>query len=274
MTRYLRILLSVIGCGLTNLEAASPEPVRVFIFAGQSNMVGSDSKVADIARFPPFLGLENPQPKVRFSYCIGRENKMRSDGWVDLQAVDQVVGPELSFARKVSKHLDTPIAIAKFTHSGSQIIDWTPEGSPATSRNLYPSFLDFIKESISSLEARGQTVELAGIFYHLGENEMSFHPYRKDAATRLQAIIAQSRIDLGQATLPWLVSQQPPSDDESVNSIDVTAMIEEVASADPHLTHLKAFDLPKQDKKLVLDTAGVLELGKVIAERYQPKSRP
>jgi len=34
---------------------------RVFIFAGQSNMVGSDSKVKDIKRFPPFAGLENPQ---------------------------------------------------------------------------------------------------------------------------------------------------------------------------------------------------------------------
>ena len=30
------------------------EPIRVFIFAGQSNMVGSDSKVDDIDRFPPF----------------------------------------------------------------------------------------------------------------------------------------------------------------------------------------------------------------------------
>ena len=33
---------------------AAREPVRVFIFAGQSNMVGSDSKVRDIERFPPF----------------------------------------------------------------------------------------------------------------------------------------------------------------------------------------------------------------------------
>ena len=32
------------------------ETVRVFIFAGQSNMVGSDSKVRDIQRFPPFAG--------------------------------------------------------------------------------------------------------------------------------------------------------------------------------------------------------------------------
>ena len=79
------------------------EPIRVFIFAGQSNMVGSDSKVDDIRRFPPFIGLEKPQADVKFSYCIGRENKLRSDGWVDLQPVNNVVGPELSFARAVSE---------------------------------------------------------------------------------------------------------------------------------------------------------------------------
>ena len=87
---------------LTNGDE-SEEPLKVFIFAGQSNMVGSDSKVKDIKRFPPFAGLEMPQPAVKFSYCIGRENKMRSNGWVDLQAVNNVVGPELSFARRVTR---------------------------------------------------------------------------------------------------------------------------------------------------------------------------
>ncbi|MAR08511.1 MAG: hypothetical protein CL681_00885, partial [Blastopirellula sp.] len=67
------------------------QTVRVFIFAGQSNMVGSDSKVADIDRFPPFRGLEKPQANVKFSYCIGRENKLRSNGWVPLQPVNNVV---------------------------------------------------------------------------------------------------------------------------------------------------------------------------------------
>lgn len=540
MSTFLQIFLTVF-LSLGFIAARAEEPVRVFIFAGQSNMVGSDSKVADIARFPPFVGLEKPQPKVRFSYSIGRENKMRSDGWVDLQPVDNVVGPELSFARKVTQHLDAPIAIikcaaggthlggdwnpdhpegfkmyplaldlirssladfdkkkiayriegfmwhqgendmfnedyqknygsnlanffakvrrdlktpklkfyvgelctktiwgmdlrprmyaisegqksvtntdplaeyiptshvgveigggvglhyhygtlgqlehgenyadaylrtidklptvsrplkkwpyekgstvklfilaghrnmegerafiqqlkdlqpellkdeqriafryslgggvkksndweplgpagyydtfgpelsfaqtlrksrkepiaiAKFTHSGSQIIDWTPTGSVARSRNLYPSFINFIKESITSLEAKGQTVELAGIFYHLGENDMSFPPFRQDAAGNLQSMIAQSRLDLEQPALPWIVSQQPPTDDERVNNLDVTGMIEAVAATDPHLIHIKAFDLPQQEKKLVLDTAGVLELGRVMARGY------
>ena len=78
------------------------ETMRVFIFAGQSNMVGSDSKVGDIKRFPPYAGLEHPQENVMFTYCLGRENKKRSEGWIPLQHVNNVVGPELSFARRVT----------------------------------------------------------------------------------------------------------------------------------------------------------------------------
>ncbi|MFP6873449.1 MAG: sialate O-acetylesterase, partial [Verrucomicrobiales bacterium] len=95
--------------------------LRVFIFAGQSNMVGSDSKVKDIRRFPPFAGLESPQEKVMFSYSIGRENKMESKGWVDLQAVNNVVGPELSFARRVTGSIKAPIAIIKVAAGGTHL---------------------------------------------------------------------------------------------------------------------------------------------------------
>jgi hypothetical protein len=521
------------------LPASAAEPVRVFIFAGQSNMVGSDSKVKDIDRFPPFRGLEKPQPAVRFSYCIGRQNKTRSNGWVDLQPVNNIVGPELSFARKVSRHIDAPIAIikcaaggthlggdwnpeepqgfkmypltlelirsslaeldrqridyrlegfmwhqgendmfnedyktsygenlkeflarwrrdlkapklkfyigelctktiwgmdlrprmyaislgqkavtstdplaeyiptahvgveigggvglhyhygtlgqlehgenyadtylrtigtiprrirslkkwpykkgskvklyvlaghrnmegerafvqdlkpddpllnddsriafryslgggvrksngweplgpagyydtfgpevsfghrllsqgqsnivlAKFTHSGSQMNDWTPEGSSqAPGRHIYPQFIEFIQSSLKQLQDRGHEVELAGIVYHVGENEMSMYPYRKQAPGWLKSTTEQSRKDLKLPQLTWFVSQQPPTDDKRVNSIEVTAEIEKIAANDEHFVHLKMFDLPPQEKKLVINTAGIVELGKRLAD--------
>ena len=97
------------------------ETLRVFIFAGQSNMVGSDSKVGDIKHFPPYAGLEHPQEKVLFNYCIGRENKRRSEGWVALQHINNVVGPELSFARKVTRHIKAPVGIIKVAAGGTHL---------------------------------------------------------------------------------------------------------------------------------------------------------
>ena len=93
-------------------------------------------------------------------------------------------GPELSFGQTLQDKLSVNIAIAKFTHSGSQIIDWTPEGSRAESRNIYPAFLEFVRESIKGLLDRSHKVELVGIFYHVGENDMSFGPYRRNACQR------------------------------------------------------------------------------------------
>ena len=46
------------------------------------------------------------------------------------------------------------------------------------------------------------------------------------------------------------------------------AIVEQVAAADDHLIHIKAFDLPKQEKKLVIDTAGIIRLGELIASGY------
>ena len=160
------------------------------------------------------------------------------------------------------------VAIAKFTHSGSQIIDWTPEGSMAKSRHLYPKFIGFVKETVAELKAKGHPVQLAGIFYHLGENDMSFHPYRKQAAERLQVIVSQSRKDLGLPKLKWFVSQQPPTDVERLNNLDVVTDVAAVAAADPAFIHLKAFDLPPQEKKLVITTEGIVQLGELLAKGY------
>jgi hypothetical protein len=168
----------------------------------------------------------------------------------------------------LSQTLPGNIAIAKFTHSGTQIIDWTPAGSVAKTRNIYPDFIEFVKSTVQELTAKGQSVELQGIFYHVGENDMSFHPYRQQAATRLATIIAKTREDLQRPALKWYVSQQAPTDDERVNKVDVVTAISEIATADENLIHLKELAIPKQEKKLVITTAGIVKLGELIAEGY------
>jgi hypothetical protein len=68
--------------------------------------------------------------------------------------------------------------------------------------------------------------------------------------------------------LKWFVSQQPPTDQEGLGTIDVTANIAALAAADPNFIHIKAFDLPKQDAELVITTEGIIKLGEVIARSY------
>ena len=243
--------------------------VKLFVLAGHRNMEGERAFVQQLKDVKGCDALLSENDQIAYRYSIGGGCK-KSDGWEPLRPAGyyDTFGPELSFGRAMQRRTTDGIAIAKFTHSGSQIIDWTPEGSIAKSRNLYPDFIEFVRSSISELEAKGQQVELEGIFYHLGENDMSFGPHRQKAAEWLNTIIAQSRIDLELPSLKWCVSQQPPTDDESVNKIDVVTAVESLAAADKNLIHIKAFNLPQQEKKLVLDTAGIVRLGEVLAEGY------
>ncbi len=248
---------------------AKGSKVKLFVLAGHRNMEGERAFVQELKKLRGKSSLLKDNHRIAYRYSIGGGYK-KSDGWEPLGPAGfyDTFGPELSFGAALTRKVKGPIAIAKFTHSGSQIIDWTPEGSEAETRNLYPDFLKFIQDSMQQIAERGREVELAGIFYHLGENDMSWSPFRRGASKRLQSLVNQSREDLGLPELRWFVSQQPPTDDKQVNEIDVTAQVAEVAAADPYLIHIKAFDLPPQEKKLVLDTKGVIALGEELAKSW------
>jgi hypothetical protein len=240
--------------------------IKLFVLAGHRNMEGERAFIQELRTLKGKGALLQDNAKIAYKYSVGGGFKT-SDGWEPLGPAGpyDTFGPELSFGATLQDRGVANIAIAKFTHSGSQVIDWTPEGSDAKSRNLYPHFIAFIKEAIAELEEKGNQVELQGIYYHLGENDMSFGPHRRKSPAWLQSTIAQSRLDLKRPTLRWIVSQQPPTDDKRVNEIDVVAAMETVAAADPHLIHLKAFDLPAQEKKLVITTEGIVQLGEIMA---------
>lgn len=244
-------------------------PVKLFILAGHRNMEGERAFTQDLKNLKGQESLANDNGKIAYRYSIGGGYKI-SNGWEPLGPAGfyDTFGPELSFGRTLLGKVPGNIAIAKFTHSGSQMDDWTPEGTSAKDRNLYPQFIAFIRESIKELESRGHKVELAGIFYHVGENDMSMGLYRSNAAKWLQSTVAQSRLDLALPSLKWFVSQQPPTDTKELNSIDVTANLAALATADPAFIHLKAFNLPPQSEKLVITTEGIVKLGEFLAQSY------
>jgi hypothetical protein len=244
-------------------------PVKLFVLAGHRNMEGERAFVQELKTLEGKESLAVDNPGIAYKYSLGGGYK-NSSSWEPIGPAGyyDTFGPELSFAQTLHEELAGNIAIAKFTHSGSQMNDWTPKGSEAKSRNIYPNFIAFIQESVAELEQKGHEVELVGIFYHVGENDMSMGQYRRQSAQWLKSTILQSRQDLGAPALDWYVSQQPPTDDERVNKIDVTADLEALANAEENVLHIKCFRLPEQEKKLVISTAGIVQLGELIARSY------
>ncbi len=242
--------------------------LNLYVLAGHRNMEGERAFIQDLGTTHP--NLLKSDGTVAYKYNIGG-GQLVSHDWEPLGPAGyyDTFGPEVSFSETMKDLGMKDFAIAKFTHSGSQMNDWTPEGSMAKSRHLYPRFIRFVKDSIKELKAKGHHVELAGILYHVGENDMSMPPYRRDAPAWLKATIEQSRLDLADPTLNWYVSQQPPTKNERVDSIDVASEMAKVCDADPH-THLNFIDsFPEQEKQLVLDTAGIVWLGQQMAGSVQ-----
>ncbi len=244
-------------------------PVKLFILAGHRNMEGERAFTQELKTLKGQEMLAEDNGRIAFKYSLGGGYKI-SNGWEPLGPAGSygTFGPELSFGRTLQGKVPGNIAIAKFTHSGSQMNDWTPQGTDAKDRNLYPQFIAFIQESIRELQAKGHQVELAGIVYHAGENDLAFGPYRSEAAKWLQSTVAKSRLDLALPSLQWHVSQQPPPDEKGLNASDVTANLAALAAADPAFIHLKAFNLPPQQEKLVISTAGMVQLGELLAQSY------
>ena len=243
--------------------------VKLFVLAGHRNMEGERAFKQDLETMGDERALAIDNQKIAFKYSIGGGYKV-SNGWEPLGPAGfyATFGPELSFGKALQAEVAGNIAIAKFTHSGSQLNDWTPQGTGAKERNLYPQFIAFIQEAVKDLQAKGHEVDLAGIFYHVGENDMAFGPYRKAASQWLQSAVARSRQDLALPSLKWYVSQQTPTDSKGLNTIDITANLANLAAADASFIHIKVFDLTPQKERLVIDTAGIVHLGELLAQRY------
>ena len=268
---YLRTIgkLPTVARPLKSWPYSKGSLVKLFILAGHRNMEGERAFSQELKFQPGLRQLAADNYRVAFKYSLGGGYKT-SKGWEPLGPAGfyDTFGPELSFGQTLSSNLSENVAIAKFTDSGSQMNDWSPEGTSATDRNVYKKFIAFIQQSIQDLRAKGHRVELAGIFYHVGENDMSFGPYRRDASKWLQGMVTKSREDLALPSLKWFVSQQPPTDDKDLNHIDVTASLAAMATADPALIHIKAFNLPPQPEQLVLNSAGIVQLGDLLARNY------
>jgi hypothetical protein len=241
--------------------------IDLYVLAGHRNMEGERAFIQELSTLKGKRELRKDNQGIAYRYDVGGAAKQSAE-WEPLgpAGLYDTFGPEVSFGHALQKAGHKDFAIAKFTHSGSQIIDWTEKGSVATSRNLYPKFLAFVKQSVASLKKKGHRVNLKGIYYHVGENDMSWHPFRKGAPARLQSLIAQLRSDLKMPKLHWVVSQQKPTDHEGLAKVDVVGEIEKLLEGDKYTTHVKAFSLPLQEKQLVIDTAGVVALGELLAE--------
>ncbi|MDP6546006.1 MAG: sialate O-acetylesterase [Phycisphaerae bacterium] len=244
--------------------------VKLFILGGQRNMEGEEAYVSQIADFAKYKTLAGDQKDVLYQYSLGGGVKV-SANFEPLGPTGYLsnFGPELTFGKAVKKTLKKgeTLAIYKFTHSGAQSIDWLPEGTDIPHRDLYKTFIKGIKKARVDLKTAGYECELAGVFWHCGENDRALHQQAKMYAANLKKLIEGVRKDLAAPKLKWYITEQPvipPSWAGKRKFLPVTEDLQKLAGADENIKFIKTTHLPH--RIVVFGTEGILALGEEMAK--------
>ncbi len=252
--------------------------LRVFLVAGQSNAEGADTHASEVDSFPPFVGAGTPQNDVAFWYENGAA-PYSSGGWIALQPELQrkILGPEITFARKVKGCISDPLAIIKSTRGGTDLAeDWDPDAT--TGPRMYARTITLLETALAELTADGIAWEFGGVLWHQGENDMLNDDFVAEYATNLTALIDRFRTDLEEPNLEWFVGA---TSDKCIWGMDYRDNMQilrsqqlAVVAADPLVHFVPAshlafkLDTYEMAPHYHFGTEGQLQLGEEYADAY------
>jgi hypothetical protein len=253
-----------LGCGGATGDHPAPlanRPVRFYVAAGQSNMVG----------FGAFAEAQHraPHPLIRYRY---RSNT--GTGLGPLQTTpsffrhgsirqgfsafrDRGAGPWWAFAQELAKQrTDAEIRILMLAVNGSSLMDWCKDGG------LLDQAIAFIREESSC----GATFE--GMIWHQGEAGVGSE--EDDYGAMLEDLVRKLRSETGAAQLPFVAATLP---DKSPNAAQVNAALDQLAVSLPVFTVVDGRHATMSDA-VHLDTAASEALGTTMAEAMMQLTEP
>jgi hypothetical protein len=217
-----------------------PKPLKVFILAGQSNMVGhGEIEKGDQGNLKYLV--ENDENgkykhliddkgewKVRddvFIYFNNQEKTAITGGLtVGYGANDNTIGPELQFGNEIGDYYDDNVLIIKTAWGGKSLaVDFYPPGAGGESGYkktptaagdtgyYYVQMLSTVKEVLDSLSNyvpsyEGQGYEITGFGWHQGWNDRINQMANDAYEENMIQFIKDVRRDLGLPKLPFVIA--------------------------------------------------------------------
>jgi hypothetical protein len=262
---------SLVGVFPTATQAEIP----LFIFAGQSNMVGYGATVDELVG--PLLPYSGPQSRVKF---WGPNSSVTFPSWGDLTAPTELVGvyypykafgPEVSTGKDIAETLGYPrVAIVKHSLGATSLApaagwDWAPSSTNELTQQLYSRYQSAAYWMPAAL---GDTGRVSAFFWMQGETDASDALNSVYYQARLQEFIHLARLGYGQPSLPFIMGQVNASLYATYwNNVQAAQVA--VARADPRAALVLTDDLPRMADDLHYTTAGIVELGLRFAHAYR-----
>jgi hypothetical protein len=245
----------------------APRTIPVYIFAGQSNMVGASSPAEDLPDLAP--DLVGPQRDVSF---FGPTDD-HATTWAPVQAPTEIAGatygpgfgPELSAGASLATD-EAPIAIVKDAHDGTNLYsNWDPSDPDS----LYAGMIARVRTAISQLRRQTHaTPRLAAFVWMQGEGDSYSEHHARDYGAHLRDLIAHVRRDLGAPDLRIVLGRIAPIAGPFASV--VRAEQADVAQHTAHTALVETQDLAHDPVSAVhLTAAGEIEFGHRIARVLQ-----
>lgn len=250
-SRHLISGITMLVC-LIAVTSSHADTVKVFLLAGQSNMVGQ-ARQADLPE-----NMQQPQDDVLFFYNY----KSKASGLTKLgPGSGNQFGPEITFGRTVADGMpDEKFAIIKFAVNGSNLYNhWKPTDDNRGA--FYKRFVKVVEEGLTALKEAGHTPQIVGMLWAQGEADAMAKRTTEQYQEDLIAFIADVRQRYGN-DLPFFFNslsdgqRQIPAEQRQA----IRAAQEAVAAADSK-AYLIATDGLKQTDTVHWNAQGQIELG-------------
>lgn len=235
--------------------AGTPRPQKVWLLAGQSNMIGYGTRNEDL---PP--ALRQPQAGVKIS-TDGRS-------WVDLAPglgpTRDSFGLELTFGRELAAAFpEVDILLVKRMVMGDLYTDYrSPNAGRGPAGAAYNHLVALAKAALASKPG----AEIAGVLYMQGEADA--HTDKIEATSyeqNLRRLVESLRTDLASPEMPFVIGQISKAKIWVYGDIVRQAQAN-VAQTQPHCALVDTGDLPLGDG-MHYTSEGHMELGRRFAQK-------
>lgn len=207
-------------------QQAGTSPVKIFILAGQSNMLGQGNmSPATTQGTLEYIVANDPGNDYQFLVDDGGNWVVRDDVWIKDQdpsyggltvgygSNSGTVGPELGFGHFAGDHYENQVLIVKAAWGGKSLaVDFRPPSSDGTTGFYYNETLSLVNDAIANLgtyfpdyDADG-VYEIAGFGWHQGWNDRVDAENSAEYETNMANFIRDIRSDLGVPDLPFVIA--------------------------------------------------------------------
>ncbi len=245
MTRLIGAWALFAGFAIMGEAMAGERPLKVFICAGQSNMVGR----AGVASKLP-AELRGEQKAALF---------FNGKGWVPVapgRTETRGFGPEISFALAMSKALGEPVGIIKHSVGGTDLaVKWNPKNS----NSLYAGLA-------RKVTAAGRTRKIAvvGMLWMQGERDSRFKDKAGAYADNFAGLIRAARKDFGNPAMLFVAGRvnPPPATYTFVGAVRKA----QEQCKEPGYAYIDCDSLEKGSDNLHYTTKGLVDMGNAFAK--------